>query len=58
MGRTRRCCVSAHDPRYASVEDIDDVSAYDRVDMAHFFALGPSGSGDPATVGLRGGDAR
>jgi inorganic pyrophosphatase len=32
-------CVPAHDPRYAAVEDIDDVSEYDRLEMTHFFEV-------------------
>ncbi|MFE7974493.1 inorganic diphosphatase [Streptomyces shenzhenensis] len=32
-------CVPAHDPRYASIQDIDDVPAFDRLEITHFFEV-------------------
>ncbi|MFJ3824257.1 inorganic diphosphatase [Streptomyces nodosus] len=32
-------CVPAHDPRYAALQDIDDVPAFDRLEITHFFEV-------------------
>lgn len=32
-------CVPAHDARYASVVDIEEVSEYDRLEITHFFEV-------------------
>ncbi|WP_405584661.1 inorganic diphosphatase [Streptomyces sp. NBC_01190] len=32
-------CVPAHDPRYAGLQDIDDVSPYDLLEITHFFEV-------------------
>ncbi|MEU7381043.1 MULTISPECIES: inorganic diphosphatase [unclassified Streptomyces] len=32
-------CVPAHDPRYADVQDIDDISLFDRLEITHFFEV-------------------
>ncbi|MFJ6571902.1 inorganic diphosphatase [Streptomyces sp. NPDC091292] len=32
-------CVPAHDPRYATVRDIDDISPFDRLEISHFFEV-------------------
>jgi inorganic pyrophosphatase len=32
-------CVPAHDPRWAGVQDIDDVPAFDRLEFTHFFEV-------------------
>ncbi|WP_413802152.1 inorganic diphosphatase [Streptomyces iranensis] len=32
-------CVPAHDPRYAEVQDIGDVSEFDRLEITHFFEV-------------------
>ncbi|MFF0125833.1 inorganic diphosphatase [Streptomyces mirabilis] len=32
-------CVPAHDPRWASVQDIGDVPAFDRLEFTHFFEV-------------------
>jgi inorganic pyrophosphatase len=32
-------CVPAHDPRYDLVRDIDDISAFDRLEITHFFEV-------------------
>ncbi|MGW1159741.1 inorganic diphosphatase [Streptomyces sp. NPDC002513] len=32
-------CVPAHDPRYSSVQDIDDVPTFDRLEITHFFEV-------------------
>lgn len=32
-------CVPAHDPRYADLQDIGDISAFDRLEITHFFEV-------------------
>ncbi|MBY8885097.1 inorganic diphosphatase [Streptomyces sp. PTM05] len=32
-------CVPAHDPRYGSVQDIGDISEFDRLEITHFFEV-------------------
>lgn len=32
-------CVPAHDPRYAAVQDIDDVPLFDQREITHFFEV-------------------
>jgi len=32
-------CVPAHDPRYAALADIDDVSPFDLLEITHFFEV-------------------
>ncbi|WP_129305281.1 inorganic diphosphatase [Streptomyces sp. L2] len=32
-------CVPAHDPRYAHVQDIKDLPAFDRLEITHFFEI-------------------
>lgn len=32
-------CVPAHDPRYASVQDIGDVPEFERLEITHFFEV-------------------
>ncbi|MFF4759203.1 inorganic diphosphatase [Streptomyces sp. NPDC001292] len=32
-------CVPAHDPRYADVQDIDDIPVFDRLEITHFFEV-------------------
>jgi inorganic pyrophosphatase len=32
-------CVPAHDPRYTSIVDIDDVPHFDRLEITHFFEV-------------------
>ncbi|MFB7325804.1 inorganic diphosphatase [Streptomyces sp. NPDC056190] len=32
-------CVPAHDPRYADVQDIDDIPLFDRLEITHFFEV-------------------
>jgi inorganic pyrophosphatase len=32
-------CVPAHDPRYAHVQDIDDIPEFDRLEITHFFEV-------------------
>ncbi|MFE2373838.1 inorganic diphosphatase [Streptomyces sp. NPDC059398] len=40
MGQDEKVlCVPAHDPRYQDVQDIDDVSEFDRLEISHFFEV-------------------
>ncbi|WP_255971715.1 inorganic diphosphatase [Streptomyces longispororuber] len=32
-------CVPAHDPRHASVQDIEDIPEFDRLEITHFFEV-------------------
>ena len=32
-------CVPAHDPRYSTIQDIDDVPRFDRLEITHFFEV-------------------
>ena len=32
-------CVPAHDPRYSTVQDIDDVPRFDQLEITHFFEV-------------------
>jgi inorganic pyrophosphatase len=32
-------CVPAHDPRYAQIQDMDDIPEFDRLEITHFFEV-------------------
>ncbi|MET9497549.1 inorganic diphosphatase [Streptomyces sp. NPDC006552] len=32
-------CVPAHDPRHASIQDIEDIPEFDRLEITHFFEV-------------------